>query len=288
MIERLKGRSAGEIAFRLRQEAFNLWTLAVPPGGFREPPALPVAGLPEVGRQVAAARGTRFAGSVVRLAEAILARRAPLLGYGEVDPGDPIEWRRDWVHGVASPLIYQRRVRYLDFACAGDHKVVWELSRHQHFVVLAQAYRLSGRREFLRELERQWLDWIAANPYQRGIHWASALEVGFRALSWIWALHLCGDVLPLAPLVKALGRHGLYLEHNLSVYFSPNTHLLGEAVALHAVGVALAQSAPAARWRELGAKIVAGELERQVRPDGGHFEQSTYYHLYALDFFLLH
>src|SRR2546422_11431165 len=28
------------------------------------------------------------------------------------------------------------------------------------------------------------------------------------------------------------------------------------------------------------------EAERQVRPDGMHFEQSTYYHTYALDFFL--
>jgi hypothetical protein len=29
-------------------------------------------------------------------------------------------------------------------------------------------------------------------------------------------------------------------------------------------------------------------MDRQVRPDGSHFEQSTYYHLYALDMFLFH
>ena len=29
-------------------------------------------------------------------------------------------------------------------------------------------------------------------------------------------------------------------------------------------------------------------MDRQVRDDGSHFEQSTYYHVYALDFFLLH
>ncbi len=28
------------------------------------------------------------------------------------------------------------------------------------------------------------------------------------------------------------------------------------------------------------------EAERQVRPDGVYFEQSLYYHVYALDFFL--
>ena len=40
-----------------------------------------------------------------------------------------------------------------------------------------------------------------------------------------------------ARFLTALNRHGRYLELNVSVYFSPNTHLLGEAVALHALGV---------------------------------------------------
>src|SRR5579862_2625673 len=30
------------------------------------------------------------------------------------------------------------------------------------------------------------------------------------------------------------------------------------------------------------------QMERQVQADGSHFEQSTYYHVYALDMFLLH
>ena len=34
--------------------------------------------------------------------------------------------------------------------------------------------------------------------------------------------------------------------------------------------------------------IVRRQMSRQVKPDGSHFEQSTYYHVYALDFFLLH
>jgi hypothetical protein len=34
--------------------------------------------------------------------------------------------------------------------------------------------------------------------------------------------------------------------------------------------------------------VVEQQLERQVRGDGSHFEQSAYYHVYALDFFLLY
>ena len=76
----------------------------------------------------------------------------------------------------------------------------------------------------------------------------------------------------------------LILQCNLSTYFSPNTHLLGEGVALHAIGARLNQ----AHWSEQGARVVEEELGRQVQPDGSHFEQSTYYHVYALDFFVMH
>jgi len=44
---------------------------------------------------------------------------------------------------------------------------------------------------------------------------------------------------------------------------------------------------PAAeRWKSLGWKLVLQEAQRQVQADGFHFEQSTYYHVYALDLFL--
>jgi hypothetical protein len=91
-----------------------------------------------------------------------------------------------------------------------------------------------------------------------------------------------------ARFLTALNRHGRYLELNLSVYFSPNTHLLGEAVALHALGVMFPSFPRAARWAETGGRIVEAEMRRQVRDDGSHFEQSAYYHVYALDFFLLY
>ena len=89
-----------------------------------------------------------------------------------------------------------------------------------------------------------------------------------------------------AELLPALAFHGRYIERYLSTYFSPNTHLLGEAVALFFLGTLYPQMPRAARWKESGWKIVLHEAERQVRPDGVYFEQSLYYHVYALDFFL--
>jgi hypothetical protein len=88
--------------------------------------------------------------------------------------------------------------------------------------------------------------------------------------------------------LRQLYLHACYLETNLSVYFSPNTHLLGEALALHALGMFFTGLSGAARWEQMGARVMREEMERQVLPDGAHIEQSTYYHLYATDMFLLH
>ncbi len=157
-------------------------------------------------------------------------------------------------------------------------------------MTLAKARLLSGDEKYARELMAQWRNWIKANPYPLGINWGSTLEVAFRSLSWVWVDQLlagaaeCADF--RAEMAPALAFHGRYIERYLSTYFSPNTHLLGEAVALFFLGTLYRQMPGAARWKKSGWKIVLHEAGRQVRPDGVYFEQSLYYHVYALDFFL--
>ena len=209
----------------------------------------------------------------------------------EVEYGPAIAWRRDPLSGKETPRDYFRFIPYLDAQVAGDHKVIWEINRHQHLVLLAQAFVTTGNLAYSETVFRQLEDWWNDNPFQRGINWASALEVGFRALSWIWIWHLLGSKMSQAfrqRFFAELYRHGLHLEYNLSIYFSPNTHLLGEAVALHALGRLFPDWPRSVTWRERGGSIVREQMSAQVRADGSHFEQSTYYHVYALDFFLFH
>lgn len=160
----------------------------------------------------------------------MLQHRFPFPG-GILETGPDIEWRRDYRTNVIGETRYFRLIPYLDVRRAGDHKVIWDLNRQQHLVVLAQAFLFTGRREFLDEIERQIESWFDDNPYMRGINWTSSLEVAFRALSWMWVLHLIGSHLhqrTIRQLAVGLYQHGRYLENNLSIYFSPNTHLLGK------------------------------------------------------------
>ncbi len=280
-------RSPAEIQFRLHQESANLLHFLSPPR-LRARVSLDSAAPFPQGREVAQAlSGTAAAAEIQSLAQQILAGDYPLLGFKSIEPGQPVAWGKDWVHGQNYPPRASRRVPYLNFNAVGDHKIIWELSRHQHLVILAQAFLLSGDPLLSQEIVRQWRHWNAENPIGRGIHWTSALEVGFRVISWCWLAHWLGPDLPIE-FSEAIHQHGCYLERNLSYYFSPNTHLLGEALALEVIGCFLPGLPRAEQWKKLGSEVFAREIKRQTRLDGGYFEQSDYYHVYALDMLLLH
>ena len=227
----------------------------------------------------------------VERAGRIAAGRFDLLGFEGLDFGRDIDYSLDPVHGRRAPAVAWPAIPYLDFDTVGDHKIVWELNRHQILVTLAKAYRLSGEERSAAALKEMWYDWSRKNPYPMGINWASTLEVAFRAISWIWTGFLLeGSAADSADfqrdVARGLERAGWYIHRFLSTYFSPNTHLLGEGVALFLIGVRYPGLRRAEVWKETGWKVILEAARKQVRADGVYFEQSTYYHVYALDFFL--
>jgi hypothetical protein len=229
--------------------------------------------------------------TVLETAEKICQHRFDLLGYCDLDYGREIDWHLDRVHGKRASRDRSFKIRYLDFASVGDAKITWELNRHQHLVTLAKAYRLTGDSRYASELIAQFRHWQVENPYLRGINWASSLEVAFRALSWLWVYFLLEKTAAMTPQFReewltAMALCGRHIELYPSTYFSPNTHLLGEAVALLFIGTLCTELRSASRWKQRGWEMVLRESARQVRPDGFYFEQSTYYHVYALDFML--
>ncbi len=232
-------------------------------------------------------------------ADAILEGRYDLLGYRGLTfagPDGRVDWHLDPVHHTRAPLRFWADVPFLDSAI-GDHKIIWELNRHQHWLALGRALWLTGDARYGQRMVDELDGWLAANPPLVGINWASMLELGFRSMSWIWGLHfMLGADAPrtaapgspwLVDMFVALDRQLAHIERNLSIYFSPNTHLTGEALALYVAGVALPELAGSRRWRDTGRRILLEEIDRQILPDGGHAERSTHYHRYTLDFYLM-
>src|SRR5438105_4423348 len=202
------------------------------------------------------------------------------------------DWRLGPTVDRRPPMAFWASVPYLDPAY-GDHKVIWELNRHQHWLALGRAYWLSADARYRDRCLAELRGWLHANPPLTGINWASMLELAFRSISWIWAINFFVDEDESSPsawlvdLLVALDRQLSHVEQNLSYYFSPNTHLLGEALALFIAGAALPELAASPRRRALGRKILLAEIARQIGADGGHLERSTHYHRYTLDFYEL-
>lgn len=225
---------------------------------------------------------------IVSEADEIRDHRFRLLGFGNRDFGAEIDWHFTI---PVQPLEPWFKINFLDFHAVGDHKLVWELNRHQHLVTLAKAWLLTGRVDYVTELENQWYSWWTMNPYPLGVNWASSLEVAFRSLSWLWVRRLVAGCPALSDsfegdLLQMLQLQGWYIDRYLSTYFSPNTHLLGEATALFFLGTLCPQISAAKRWQRLGWTILLQQSKEQVLSDGVYFEQALYYHVYALDFFL--
>ena len=240
---------------------------------------------------------SRFPGSLneaVSHGERLVSGRYDLLGYRDLSfaSGGTTDWHFDPVHGRRAPTAFWSRVPYLD-PQVGDHKIIWELNRHQHWLSLGRAAWLTGDRRYVDVVATELESWLQSNPPLSGINWSSMLELGFRSISWIWTLHLAAaldereEAAWFVDLLLGLDRQLDHIARHLSVYFSPNTHLLGEALALYVGGRVLPELSSAARWERIGRDILVRETVKQVHADGGHVELSPHYHRYALDFYLL-
>ncbi len=235
-------------------------------------------------------RWPKSAESIIRRADQIRAGKFDLLGYKSLWFGDPIDWHLEPVAGRRAPLIHWSRFNELDATSFGDQKIVRELGRHQYYICLGQAYWLTGHERYASTFVSHLESWMDQNPPKIGTHWGSSLEIAFRSISWLWSFYFFNESAAFSDAVfnKALSflyLNARHLETYLSTYFSPNTHLTGEALGLLYIGTVLPQFREASRWRLTGEQILLEQLPIHIRPDGVYFEQSSYYHRYTADIY---
>ncbi len=237
------------------------------------------------------ARWPDTAERLIEKADRICDGKFDLLGFTNLSFGDPIDWHFEPIAGKRLPLVHWSKLDYLDAEIAGDKKIIWELNRHQYFMTLGQAYWLTGDERYARVFATHLEAWMDANPPKLGINWASSLEIAFRSIAWLWAFRFFESSPSLSSETVTRALRFLYLsarhlETYLSTYFSPNTHLTGEALGLFYLGTLLHRFKEARYWQEIGSRILIDQLPVHVKRDGVYFEQSSYYHRYTTDFYI--
>ena len=227
---------------------------------------------------------------IIERAERLIEGRFDLLGFQNLDFGMAVDWHLEPIAQKRAPLKHWKQFDELATGDTGDKKIIWELNRHQHFFTLGTAFWLTGDERYAATFVRHLDSWMEQNPPSFGVNWISSLEVALRAVSWIWALHFFRDAQSFSPALfqkalKFLYLHGRHIEKYLSTFYSPNTHLTGEALALYYLGTQLKFFTRSEQWRRLGEEILLSELDRQILEDGVYFEQSTWYGRYTADFY---
>jgi hypothetical protein len=220
-------------------------------------------------------------------ADRLCRHEVELLNLGSVKLGGAIDWHRDPYSGRIWERTFWMNYRPEHDPEGRDSKVIHELNRHQHLPRLAKAWLLTGSERYADEAVEQMLTWIEQNPTGIGINWQSSLEIAIRTISWLWTLFFLLKSEALTESAAQIIGTSLFaqlahIHRHTSLYSSPNTHLIGEATALFIAGLVFADD----KWIEAGAAILARESEKQFWPDGVYAENSSYYHCYALDFYL--
>jgi hypothetical protein len=206
--------------------------------------------------------------------------------------GRDVQWHGDPVSGAIWPQRYHRDVPCGRNSGCGDIKYVWELNRHQFLIDLGKSAFLDGSRDHADELTSLVDSWMAAAPYGIGAPWACALEPAFRAWSWLWAyrMTLASGLLSESAHLRWLSGffdHGRFLYRHLEHYKSPFNHLIGEASALFALGLAFPEFRESTDWVRRGRTVLEGTIGEQFHPDGGTVEQSAFYHHATLGFYIM-
>ena len=222
----------------------------------------------------------------------VFGHRFDLLGSGETDLGDMIDWHLDFKSGIRWPLKPFGQVTIVNPGDNSDVKIPWELSRLQFLSDLGRGYVLTESYSFLREFKAILKDWERCNPIDMGVNWTCSMEVAIRAINIIWGLHYFNfeshDSGFIREVIRLLYYHGQHIENNLEIISdgANSNHLLSDYLGLLHIGLLFPEFDRAERWRRMGIEGLERGIAEQVNLDGADYECSTSYHRLVLEIFL--
>jgi hypothetical protein len=202
-----------------------------------------------------------------------------------------ISWHSDYASHKLAPERFAALVDYRAFDVVGDCKLVWEVNRHHHWVVLARAYYVSADVRFAEEIIAQYKSWRRQNRFYFGMNWCSPLELGVRLINWVWAFDLIrefdGFEAIRDDLCHAIQQHCWYISRFQSKASSANNHLIGEAAGLFVAASYLPDLPLAERWIQDGRAILEQQIQAQSYDDGCTREHAFGYQFFVIQFFVV-
>lgn len=175
-------------------------------------------------------------------------------------------------------------------AAGGDIKAVWEASRFDWLLAMAQRAALGDGEELARL--NAWLDsWVLANPPYFGANWKCGQEASIRVMHLALAAMLSGqEARPMPGLVELVRLHLRRIAPTVSYAVAQqNNHGTSEAAALFIGGSWLGAhgDAEAAGWARTGHRLLEEGARTLIAADGSFSQHSLVYHRLMLDTYAL-
>lgn len=206
--------------------------------------------------------------------------------YRELLDGPP-DWHRNPFTNTRSPVGDTPWWTLGDFdASVGDIKTVWEASRFEWAMSLAQ-HAAAGDGSALDRLN-DWLnDWSEKNPPYVGANWKCGQEASIRVMRLAVAALVLGQAeRPEPQLLSLLTIHLKRIAPTLAYAVGQdNNHGTSEAAALFIGGAWLEKAGidGGAAWHRAGRKWLAERAMRLIGEDGSFSQYSVNYHRLMLD-----
>lgn len=203
------------------------------------------------------------------------------------------EYKKRWNAGYQTDNVWPDKEFSYDILISqredvGDIRTNWEMNRHYQFACLAKNYYLTGNNFYLDELIELFEDWNKHNLFLHGVEWTSTMEVGIRALSWIYTyvflFYAFEKYEKLKPEILEDIRHGIlvmaaYIIRHRARFSSANNHLIVEIFAVGMSGLFFDKD----EWVNLSIKVMTEELSKQNSEDGINKEMSLHYQSFVME-----
>jgi len=218
--------------------------------------------------------------------------RGVVLGFGHVPiycANGPPDWHSSLFGGCASSDAPWYKIGDFD-PTAGDIKGIWEASRFDWTIAIAQRAALGDTSEL--ERLNSWLaDWSMNNPPYRGVNWKCGQEASIRVMHLAAAAMILDQVDdPEASLRELISIHLRRIRPTISYAVGQqNNHATSEAAALFIGATWLEQRGE--RTHSKTARTGRRHLEKLARlliaSDGSFSQYSVVYHRLMLDTYCL-
>jgi hypothetical protein len=211
--------------------------------------------------------------------------------FGWLEPPLRADGRPDWFANAATgQRVTQTTADWFklpDFDPAvGDIKFIWEWSRFDWVLRLAQHLRANGDTQSAATLNDWLADWLTLNPPYRGPNWKCGQEASIRVLHVWLSARVLGSV-PSQALLDLVALHLARIAPTMSYAIAQdNNHGTSEGAALFIGGTWLAAVAPSSFGRDyadLGRRLLENRARRLFMTDGTFAQYSVNYHRMALD-----